>query len=69
MTKPNSGLADEAIDRTLELSVDANIRTRGTVGDSMKRKSIRDWYRILRVRYRFSRIQSIRFALWLYADV
>jgi hypothetical protein len=34
MTKPNSGVADTAIDRILELSVDAHIRRRGTVRDS-----------------------------------
>ena len=69
MMRANSGVADKAIDRILELSVDAHIRRRGTVRDSMKPKSISDWYRILRVHYRFSRIQSIRFALWLHAGV
>jgi hypothetical protein len=44
-------------------------RSNPWVGDSMKPKSISDWYRILRVHYRFSRIRSIRFALWLYAGV
>ena len=34
--KPNSGVADTAIDRILELSVDAHIRRRGTVRDSAK---------------------------------
>jgi hypothetical protein len=34
--KPNSGIADTAIDRILELSVDAHIRRRGTVRDSAK---------------------------------
>jgi hypothetical protein len=34
MMKPNSGVADTAIDRILELSVDAHIRRRGTVRDS-----------------------------------
>ena len=69
MMRPNSGVADKATDRILELSVDAHIRKRGTVRDSMKPKSISDWYRILRVHYRLSRIQSIRFALWLHAGV
>ena len=69
MMRANSGVADKAIDRILELSVDAHIRRRGTVRNSMKPKSISDLYRILRVHYRFSRIQSIRFALWLYAGV
>jgi len=36
---------------------------------SMKPKSISDWYRILRVHHQFSRMQSIRFALWLHAGV
>jgi hypothetical protein len=69
MMKPNSGVADKATDRILELSGDAHLQRRGTVGDSMKPKSVSDWYRILRVHHRFSRIQSIRFALWLHAGV
>ena len=44
-------------------------RSNPWVGDSMKPKPIIDWYRILRARYRLSRIRSIRFALWLYAGV
>jgi len=36
MMKPNSGVADTAIDRILELSVDAHIQRRGTVWDSAK---------------------------------
>jgi len=36
MMKPNSGVAATAIDRILELSVDAHIRRRGTVRDSAK---------------------------------
>ena len=56
MMKPNSGFANKAID-TVRRS------------QSMKPKSISDWYRILRVRHGFSRIQSIRFALWLHAGV
>ena len=44
-------------------------RSNPWVGDSMKPKPILDWYRILRAHYRFSRIRSIRFALWLYAGV
>jgi len=67
MMKPNSGVADKAIDRILELSGDAHLQRRGTVGDSMKPKSVSDSYRILRVHHRFSWIQSIRFALWLHA--
>jgi hypothetical protein len=31
MMRPNSGVADKAIDQILELSVDAHIRRRGTV--------------------------------------
>jgi hypothetical protein len=54
--KPNSDVAHKAID-TFRRS------------QSMKPKSISDWYRILRVRHRFSWIQSIRFALWLRAGV
>jgi hypothetical protein len=69
MMRANSGVADKAIDRILELSIDAHTRRQGAFRDSMKPKSIGDWYRILRVHYRFSRIQSIRFALWLYAGV
>jgi hypothetical protein len=34
--KPNSGVAATAIDRILELSVDAHIRRRRTVRDSAK---------------------------------
>ena len=34
MMKPDSGVADTAIDRIVELSVDAHIRRRGTVRDS-----------------------------------
>ena len=56
MMRP-TGVADKAIDRI------------PWVGDSMKPKSIRDWYRILRAHYRLSRIRSIRFALWLHAGV
>jgi hypothetical protein len=56
MIKPNSGVANKAIDTF-----------RGS--QSMKPKSISDWYRILRVHHRLSRIQSIRFALWLHAGV
>ena len=36
MMKSDSGVADTAIDRILELSVDAHIRRRGTVRDSAK---------------------------------
>jgi hypothetical protein len=36
MMKPNSGVADKAIDRILELSVDAHIQRRWTVRDSAK---------------------------------
>jgi hypothetical protein len=36
MMKPDSGVADTAIDRIVELSVDAHIRRRGTVRDSAK---------------------------------
>jgi hypothetical protein len=56
MMKPNSDAANKAVDTVRK-------------SQSMKPKSIRDWYRILRVRHRFSRIQSIRFALWLHAGV
>jgi hypothetical protein len=56
MMKPNSGVANKAIN-TVRRS------------QSMKPKSIRDWYRVLRMHYRLSRIQSIRFALWLHAGV
>jgi hypothetical protein len=34
MMKPNSGVADKAIERILELSADAHIRRRRTVKDS-----------------------------------
>jgi hypothetical protein len=34
MMKPNSGVANEGIERILELSADAHIRRRGTVKDS-----------------------------------
>jgi hypothetical protein len=44
-------------------------RSNPWVGDFMKPKPIIDWYRILRARYRLSRIRSIRFAFWLYAGV
>jgi hypothetical protein len=36
MMKPNSDVANTAIDRILELSVEAHIRRRGTVRDSAK---------------------------------
>jgi hypothetical protein len=54
--KPNSNVANKAIDTSRR-------------SQSMKPKSISDWYRILRVHHRFSRIQSIRFSLWLRAGV
>jgi hypothetical protein len=34
MMKPNSGVANNSIERILELSADAHIRRRGTVKDS-----------------------------------
>ena len=34
MMKPNSGVANEGIERILELSADAHIRRRGTLKDS-----------------------------------
>ena len=34
MMKPNSGVANRAIEKILELSADAHIRRRGTVKDS-----------------------------------
>jgi hypothetical protein len=36
MTKPNSGVMDEAVDRILELSAAAHIQRRWTVRDSEK---------------------------------
>jgi hypothetical protein len=56
MMKPNSGIANKAIDTPRS-------------SQSMKPKSFSDWYRILRVHHQFSRIQSLRFALWLHAGV
>ena len=34
-------------------------------GGNMKRLSIMDWYRVLRVRHHLTMFQAIRYALWL----